>query len=83
MLEGSKFAFSPKNLREYDRVNKSYESLEDMKTLINSEEFYKKVSVLIEKPYQNLVENIERYIARSLNKSFLKVTAHTQTTYLS
>lgn len=47
MLEGSKFTFTPKNLREYDRVNKSYESLDDMKALINADEFYKKVTYLI------------------------------------
>ena len=47
MLEGSQLTFTPKNLREYDRINKSYENIEDMKALINTEDFYKKVSILI------------------------------------
>lgn len=55
MLEGSQLTFTPKNLSEYDRINKSYETIEDMKALINTEDFYKKVSILIEKPYQNLI----------------------------
>lgn len=55
-----------------------------MKALINTDEFYKKVTYLIEKPYQNLIENIEKYINKSTNKSLVKTTTiQTQTLYLS
>ena len=55
-----------------------------MKALINADEFYKKVTYLIEKPYQNLIENIEKYINKSTNKSLIRTTTvQTQTLYLS
>jgi hypothetical protein len=42
------------------------------------------VTILIEKPYQNLVENIEKHISKStVNKSVGKKTVQTQTLYLT
>jgi hypothetical protein len=85
MLEESKMPFSQKSIKEYDRVNKSYETIDDMKASINTEHFYKKVSLLLEKPYQNLVENIERCVKSNANYkgSLKKSTVQTQTTYLT
>jgi hypothetical protein len=85
MLEDSKMPFSQKNIKEYDRVNKSYETIDDMKACINTEHFYKKVSLLLEKPYHNLVGNIERYVKSSqgYNGNAKKTTVQTQTIYLT
>lgn len=85
MLEESKMPFSQKNIKEYDRVNESYETIDDMKASINTEHFYKNVSLLLERPYQNLVENIERYVKSSANYkgNVKKTTVQTQTTYLT
>ncbi len=54
-----------------------------MKSLINTGEFYNKVSLLLQKPYQNLVDNIEKQINKSgkINTA-KKITVQTQTLYM-
>jgi hypothetical protein len=62
ILESKKLTFAPKNIDQFDRVNQSFEVLEDMKKLFSHKDFLLHIADLLEQPFAIFSNKINKTI---------------------